>query len=396
MQNNQQKNGNKIVRIVSGIISLGIILFFGGMYIANNSSSKEPEPQTTHKATKKNNNKEKSNGKKKMVEDHILESLDEIRWNKYQIRILLADTWEYDIIDENDCIYLTPPEDVYWMYLSKVSTEDEWDFENEEDMQILADALVSNYESDKADDLISADVESYEVEYQDYIDENGEYVDSHSLEIKWTAKSEKEAYEGFTICTMIRDYFFTIQVLQPSDSKIDYSDELRYISSTYALYGEKKVKKKKSEEKNKYIPGCNAYTIMTNLYNEFGIEKPEPTENISIDGYTFGQYDGQFQYQISTAETLENVYCAKFMVYNLYDESKTEFMTSAKNYLEYVASVPYDTSDEKKAQKWLKNNINSSKAGSTIEKKIGDAKFSLYGDYESGITLEIMITPYPY
>lgn len=166
-----------------------------------------------------------------------------------------------------------------------------------------------------------------------------------------------------------------------------------------------KSKQKKDEEEDNdlngyYISGCNAYDIMINLKNRFGIDKPSPEENADTaecDGYTFLQGDTARQYYISTYENLKNVYMAEFTYSNINGESESSFMKQAKEYLTYVATTPYDTAKPQKAQKWVENNIEKSKKGKTIEKIFGDAQYSLYGDYNSeNITLEITITPFPY
>lgn len=68
------------------------------------------------------------------------------------------------------------------------------------------------------------------------------------------------------------------------------------------------------------------------------------------------------------------------------------FLEEAKTYLNFCATMPYDTMDTEKLQKWIAENIETVDSGEDgAEIVVGDAKFELYGAKVNGISTAITL-----
>lgn len=59
--------------------------------------------------------------------------------------------------------------------------------------------------------------------------------------------------------------------------------------------------------------------------------------------------------------------------------SQDKYLSIAKGFLGYYATLPYDGAEQDKARKWVEDNIGNVKQGQPVEIKIGPAKYTLAG-----------------
>jgi len=194
----------------------------------------------------------------------------------------------------------------------------------------------------------------------------GEFVEGNSYTFYGTVAEYDYGYDGF----MRIDFY--------DNTYENVVDETEILTGSHSL---------------KYISGCNTYTIMENMKSDYYIENPDPRETNS--GYVFSALDGYYQYEIYTYENLTDVYMVDFSINNNGKDLVT-FMQDALEYLLYVATVPYDTSDSTVVKEWIKENVAGLETGTSFEIVVGDAKFTLYGDWYIGVVyLDVSLEPFP-
>lgn len=107
------------------------------------------------------------------------------------------------------------------------------------------------------------------------------------------------------------------------------------------------------------IVGSQVYDIILSL-SDMGI--PEAEAVSTSDGFQFDSTTDQYSYSITTNSSHE-VMSAQFFVLSGED---------ARGYLQFCATMPYDSAESETAQQWVNSNI-----GTEAETTIGDATYTL-------------------
>lgn len=126
------------------------------------------------------------------------------------------------------------------------------------------------------------------------------------------------------------------------------------------------------------LSGITFYTLMENLTSQQSFE--DYTLTSASDGYYYDAFSSDYRYYYSV-HTNESSEIASAEFYIMTDNTDYSFLT-------YCASLPYDTSEPEKAQKWVEKNIGKEKS-----KSFGDATYKL-STGEKGPILTITATGY--
>lgn len=144
------------------------------------------------------------------------------------------------------------------------------------------------------------------------------------------------------------------------------------------------------EPDDRGIPGSSSYDITLGLENAVGFEKAEykRTSYEGADHDTISAVNSHedttlgvtFDYSI-TADSDYEIIGASFGITDARGTISNEtFIALAQNYLGYVSTVPYDTSDSETTRAWVEEQIPVvADAEGESSLTVGDVEFTLYG-----------------
>lgn len=140
------------------------------------------------------------------------------------------------------------------------------------------------------------------------------------------------------------------------------------------------------------IPGSHYTDIVLNM-EQFGLtdhsyvaapEEAKAYYDHSATSFTTNlDLDADLDYSL-TIDADYQIISATFGINWAAYMDNTDFVSSAKTYLGFAATIPYDTSDSNSAKTWVQENIPSVADGESVSSTFGDAKYELYGTSTNG------------
>ena len=93
--------------------------------------------------------------------------------------------------------------------------------------------------------------------------------------------------------------------------------------------------------------------------------------------------DASLDYSL-TADSERQLISGSFGISWLANGNNDDFVSAAKTYLGFAATIPYDTSDSDTVKAWVSDNIPSVADGDSVTTTVGDATFELSGTVGNG------------
>lgn len=143
----------------------------------------------------------------------------------------------------------------------------------------------------------------------------------------------------------------------------------------------------KTENAGEYIPGLAAADVKLNLEKRgFKFTDPKPLKEYTgylDEGKT---KDPDTGLELSCTISADDPTKVKSVIFRADGTlaagtiSENSYLSMAKSYLGFCATMPYDGADPEKARQWVEENINNVKQNQSMDIKIGLVKYRLAGN----------------